>query len=127
MVYSIIFNQLCNAFLNLTALKLLSTTLFLVISQTLFAQSPDYAKLEFWAAHPDKKDASDLETDLVKTKNVDVFYIYPTIYTQPNFTDFSASLSDQKLNAEIEATAIFHQARTFSGLANIYAPFYRQM
>lgn len=108
-------------------MKLHQTIFLLLSTHLLFAQAPDYSKLDYWAAHPTKKDASDIETELSSQPSVDVFYIYPTIYTQPNFTDFSASLSDQKLNAEIEATAIFHQARTFSGLANIYAPFYRQM
>lgn len=108
-------------------MKFIKTTLLLFIAQGLFAQAPDYSKLEFWAAHPDKKDASDPEIDVMKTKNVDVFYIYPTIYTNPDFTDFSASLSNNELNQEIQSTAIYHQASTFAGLANIYAPYYRQM
>ncbi|MEY2923645.1 MAG: hypothetical protein RLZZ337_185 [Bacteroidota bacterium] len=104
------------------------TTLFILFLSLLsIAQIPDYSKLDFWAAHPDKIDASDIEVEGVSKRNIDVFYIYPTIYTQADFTSFSASLDDKKLEEEVESTAIFHQASTFSGIANIYAPFYRQM
>lgn len=101
--------------------------LILFFAQQTFAQVPDYKNLDFWVAHPDKKDASDIEEAEKAQLEVDVFYIYPTIYTQPNYTSFSASLADEALNKKIEETAIFHQASVFSGLANVYSPFYRQM
>jgi hypothetical protein len=109
------------------SVKLFNTSIMLLLSQLAMAQAPNYAKLDFWAAHPDKKDASDLKEPSDKKYDVDVFYIYPTIYAEPNFSSFSASLSDKELNKEIEETVIFHQASVFNGLANVYSPFYRQM
>ena len=92
-----------------------------------FAQAPDYASLKYWAAHPQKTDASDWTNPEHKTSNVDVFYIYPTIFLNPNFSSYSADVNDEALNKEIEELAIKNQASVFNGIANVYAPFYRQM
>lgn len=92
-----------------------------------FAQVPEYTNLKFWAAHPDKEDASDWTNPDQKKSTIDVFYIYPTIYLNPKFSSFSADINDEVLNKEIEETAIKNQASVFNGLANVYAPFYRQM
>lgn len=91
------------------------------------AQNPNYNSLNHWAAHPDKKDASDWTKQDSADSKIDVFFVYPTLYMDPEFGYFNADINDSKLNKEIEETAIKFQASVFNGLANVYAPFYRQM
>jgi hypothetical protein len=96
---------------------------------------PNYSENQSWAALPTISDMADL---LPKSKNVlgdnqakapaDVFYIYPTIYTQlpENEYTWNASTEDQKLNAKIDNSAIKNQATVFNGSCKVYAPRYRQ-
>jgi len=91
---------------------------------------PDYSKIEHWAAHPNKFDASDvLPKNLVKDTlcldSIDVFFIYPTIYTKGD--QWNADVNNKKLNKKIDHTALKYQANVFAGLANVYSPIYRQM
>ena len=49
--------------------------------------APDYARLDFWAAHPYKKDPSDsvpkpLRASYRPDSTADVFFIHPTTYTE---------------------------------------------
>ena len=68
---------------------------FLVMTAQLFAQAPfndspvfepiDYNNLNYWAAHPDKKDNADRipGTEILAKSNLeaDVFFVHPTIYS----------------------------------------------
>lgn len=92
---------------------------------------PDYSSLKMWVAHPQKKDESDrypknlIEPLPEKASEIDVFFVYPTLYLAgPNW---NADVNNKGLNREIEHTTIRHQASVFNGLANIYSPLYRQM
>ena len=93
--------------------------------------TPDYSKLEYWAAHPDKWDPSDtiplpLKNN-VQEKEVDVFFIHPTTYTgtmpegKPN-----ASIDDSTLNYKTDYSPIMYQASAFNERARVFAPRYRQ-
>ncbi|MEY2586514.1 MAG: hypothetical protein RLY11_363 [Bacteroidota bacterium] len=92
---------------------------------------PDYSKVEYWAAHPDKWDPSDtVPLPLRKgslDKEVDVFFIHPTTYTgafpedQPN-----ASIDDSTINYKTDYTSILFQASAFNERARVFAPRYRQ-
>lgn len=94
--------------------------------------APDYSKMEFWAAHPDVKDNADrtpgnLFKDNQANAEVDVFYIYPTIYTGKKDQDqWNAPVTDQDFNENVDKTAILNQASVFNGAGKIYAPRYRQ-
>ena len=93
---------------------------------------PDYSQLQFWAAHPDKKDPSDsIPKPLLKNYNpsnkVDVFFIHPTSYldsTKPS--GWNASLKDVKLNIYTDFSSILNQASIFNEVGRVYAPRYRQ-
>ena len=90
---------------------------------------PNYSDLSCWVAHPLKADFSDkfpknFSTDTT-IKGIDVFFIYPTLLLKGE--QWNASVEDKKLNKKINTTAIKYQANVFNGLANIYAPLYRQM
>lgn len=95
---------------------------------------PDYSSFDFWAAHPDKKDAADsipLKSGLRNEQaeaRADVFFIYPTIFTaKPTGSyDWNADVRDVKLNHSIQLSTILNQASIFNGTAKVYAPYYRQ-
>lgn len=92
--------------------------------------TPEYNNLANWMAHPNKFDGSDLLpenliSDTLCLDSIDVFYVYPTIYTKGN--QWNADINDLKLNQQIDEMALQNQANVFSGIANIYSPTYRQM
>ncbi len=93
---------------------------------------PDYSKLDYWAAHPDKKDPSDsvpkpLRKDFQPDSTVDVFFIYPTTYTDPKKPfGCNASIDDPNLNAKTDYTTILLQASIFNEAGRIFSPRYRQ-
>lgn len=74
--------------------------------------APDYSVDSAWLAKPDATD-----------KAIDVFYVYPTIYsgTDPENMD----ISDPALRANA-AGLLEAQAAVYSPHANLFAPFYRQ-
>jgi hypothetical protein len=95
----------------------------------LISDNPDYSNLEYWAAHPFKKDPSDSIPselhDTVKDTIADVFFIHPTTYTGLK-KGWNASLSDNELNSKTDYTTILYQASAFNQHCRIFAPRYRQ-
>ncbi len=96
--------------------------------------TPNYENLKYWIAHPDVEDKADLVpgkgeiSDNQSNAQVDVFFVYPTIYTgeqKPSFPWF-ADINDLELNDKIANTTIKYQASVFNGSAKIYSPLYRQ-
>lgn len=93
---------------------------------------PDYAKLEYWAAHPDKVDPADRVPDSSLKldggrSNVDVFFVYPTTYTKGKPKGkWNASLEDEDLRMKTDSGTILHQASIFNGSGRVFAPYYRQ-
>lgn len=92
--------------------------------------APDYSDLYYWAAHPDKQDPSDSVPDpQLKPgkglKDVDVFFLHPTIYTgKPR--GWNGDLHDSVLNKATDESTILHQASIFNSVGNVFAPRYRQ-
>lgn len=91
--------------------------------------APDYAKLQFWSAHPDQLDSSNLApVGSVpidpKQANVDVFYIQPTThFTGGQWNSDMSTLAFAEQGTEhIIATT----ASVFSSCCRIFAPRYRQ-
>lgn len=96
--------------------------------------APDYSQLKYWIAHPEKDDAADLVPgkgelrEYQETSDVDVFFIYPTIYTKKQNPDhpWIADVDDEKLNKQIAKSTIRNQATIFNSSAKVYSPLYRQ-
>lgn len=91
--------------------------------------APDYSKPEYWAALPFRQDAADVipksETWISDSlKQVDVFYIYPTIYQKGS--TWNADVNDEKLNDRIDRLPVKYQASAFNRVGRVYAPRYRQ-
>jgi len=101
-------------------------------AKQLYADLPDYSNLQYWAAHPDKKDPSDslpapLKAGYHPNSNIDVFFVHPTTYldsTKPY--GWTASLNDYKTNLKTDYYVILNQASIFNEAGRIFAPRYRQ-
>ena len=97
----------------------------------LLGDTPSYSEIKYWVEHPEKDNhyasLPKNYTDTLYNSNprIDVFFIHPTLYLKGN--RWNADINDKKLNKEIGNSAIKNQASVFLGIANIYAPHYRQM
>ena len=91
--------------------------------------SPDYNDLQYWAAHPFKRDPSDSVPrplrDEATDSAVDVFFIHPTTYTQHIKTN-NAFIDDNYVNAKTDYSTILYQASVFNAQCRVFAPRYRQ-
>lgn len=93
------------------------------------ADRANYSSPHSWAALPFRKDKADfIPRDEVwvhdSLKEVDVFYIYPTLYQRGK--NWNADIQNRRLNRKIEKYPIKFQASVFNRHARVYAPFYRQ-
>ena len=92
---------------------------------------PNYDDLNYWAASPFKEDPSDeVPNELnnsVKDSLADVFFIYPTSYTDTKMPDgWNADIDDQKINEKTDKESILYQASIFNKYCRVFAPRYRQ-
>lgn len=93
---------------------------------------PDYSNLNYWAAHPWKKDPSDsVPKPLIhesKDSMIDVFFIHPTTLTSKKLRGktWNASINDAELNAKTDYSSILYQASVFNSNCRVFAPRYRQ-
>ncbi|MBL0055267.1 MAG: DUF3089 domain-containing protein [Chitinophagaceae bacterium] len=91
---------------------------------------PDYKQLDYWAAHPAKKDPSDSIPESlrnrVNTREADVFFLYPTSLTDGSDPRWNAEIDDAEINAKTDYSSILYQASVFNAQCRVYAPRYRQ-
>jgi Protein of unknown function (DUF3089) len=92
---------------------------------------PDYAHLDYWAAHPWKKDLSDsvpkpLQTSYISDSTVDVFFLHPTTLTNKNDSQWNAAIDDAAINSKTDYSTILYQASAFNEQTRVFAPRYRQ-
>ena len=92
---------------------------------------PDYSDLNYWAAHPWKKNNSDsipkpLRRDYKKDSSADVFFIYPTTLTSSTDQRWNADIDDAAINAKTDNSTILYQASVFNESCRVFAPRYRQ-
>ena len=92
--------------------------------------APDYNDLYYWAAHPWKKDPSDsvpgpLRANHRVDSTSDVFFIYPTSFTDQTDTGWNAGIDDPFINAKTDYSSILYQASAFNEF-RLFSPRYRQ-
>lgn len=92
---------------------------------------PDYSNLNYWAAHPYKNDPSDNVpsglNDGMKDSLADVFFIYPTTYTDEKMPmGWNADIDNEELNRKTDKTTILCQASVFNKYCRVFTPRYRQ-
>jgi hypothetical protein len=96
------------------------------------AVSPDYSNIDYWAAHPYKRDPSDsvpkpLRKQYHPDSTVDVFFIHPTTYTDDKRSfGWNAPIYNAELAAKTDYSTILYQASIFNEAGRIFAPRYRQ-
>jgi pimeloyl-ACP methyl ester carboxylesterase len=90
---------------------------------------PDYSQLDYWAAHPWKKDPSDsIPAPLIGEKTdslADAFFIYPTTYTDAR-QGWNADINDPYISAKTDYSSILYQASVFNQHCRVFSPRYRQ-
>ena len=92
---------------------------------------PDFSNLDYWAASPFKNNPSDnVPADLKdrsKDSLADVFFIYPTSYTDKEMPDgWNAAIDDAAINEKTDKGSILYQASVFNKYCRVFAPRYRQ-
>lgn len=95
------------------------------------SSAPDYSDPYYWAALPSKEDPADsIPEGIASAKNkpqVDVFFLYPTIYTgKKGDTEWNAPVNDDDFNERVDESTILFQASVFNAAGSVYAPRYRQ-
>lgn len=93
--------------------------------------TPDYSSLNYWASHPWKTDPADNIPLSIQDKNkdslADVFFIYPTTYTDIAMPmGWNADIDNEALNKKTDNSTILYQASVFNKYCRIFAPRYRQ-
>jgi hypothetical protein len=91
--------------------------------------APDYSQQKYWSALPFRTDAADIipadETWVNDSlKDVDVFYIYPTVYTHGS--TWNEDDDNKKQNRIVDNKPVKYQASVFNATCRVYAPRYRQ-
>jgi hypothetical protein len=92
---------------------------------------PDYTNLDYWAAHPDKKDPSDSIPAPLRSETrdtlADVFFLHPTTFTDKKEADRpNAAIDDDYINAKTDYSTILFQASAFNQQSRVFSPRYRQ-
>ena len=102
-----------------------------LLSETGFPKAPDYKYMKNWISSPKKEIAlpSNYIDSLSDFKsNIDVFYIYPTVYYSGyNGNFWNSDIESQDHINRVDALALKNQASVFSGITNVYTPLYRQL
>ena len=92
---------------------------------------PNYGHLDYWAAHPWKKDLSDSVPQPLRLEPVDssadVFFLHPTMYTMKlKGKPLNATIDDPYLNAKTDYSSILYQASVFNQSSRVFAPRFRE-
>lgn len=104
--------------MNVKKLIILLIALFFSLTLVAFAnesQTIDYSKSEHWLSLP-----STVE------KEVDVFYLYPTVFQKTDKNEPNICNIDNPSMLKYSKLARAFQASAFETVGNIYAPYYRQ-
>ncbi|MGB0790119.1 MAG: DUF3089 domain-containing protein [Flavobacteriaceae bacterium] len=90
-------------------------------------KSPDYSKSESWAVLPGQYPTPLSEVIGVQDlKPIDVFFIYPTLFSDKKDPAWNADIYRSDLREEVIALSVTYQASAFTDAGNLYVPFYRQ-
>lgn len=114
-------------------MKVFGTYTFLIVafilsSNTVQAQSTvDYSLINNWATTPNTYPAS-LKQMVIDSSftATDVFYVYPTLYTNPNDSAWNIDLQNKKQREKVIEVAVKNQASAWANAGQVYVPYYRQ-
>jgi hypothetical protein len=90
-------------------------------------EAPDYSNPDHWAVLPTKIPEQLKRFIKPKVKlEADVFFVYPTLFTDKKNDAWNASISDTVFNNEILNQSIHFQASAWASSGKLYVPYYRQ-
>ena len=90
-------------------------------------KNPDYSKSESWAVLPGQYPQSLSEVvGEESVKSVDVFFIYPTLFSDKKDPAWNADIFRSDIREEVISLSVTNQASAFAEAGNLYVPFYRQ-
>ncbi|MFA4855302.1 MAG: DUF3089 domain-containing protein [archaeon] len=98
------------------AMAIILISIILIAGNASQEPYPDYSKSEHWLSLPSSPE-----------KKVDVFYLYPTSFQKSNENDPNICEIDNPSMLKNSKAAFATQATAFEPVANIYAPYYRQV
>ncbi|MDP6909269.1 MAG: DUF3089 domain-containing protein, partial [Flavobacteriales bacterium] len=106
-----------------------STAQKIGFDQEVHPVAPDYQQTSSWSALPFRDDVADVlpkneEWIDDSLKQVDVFYVHPTMYQKGPL--WNASLGMKKINRKVDKYPVRLQASVFNASCRVYAPRYRQ-
>ncbi len=87
----------------------------------------DYSKEQNWAVTPNAYPSSLMA--LIKDSivpNTDVFYVYPTLYTQKSDTGWNIAIDNKTQQKKVLNSAVKYQASAWANAGKLYVPYYRQ-
>ena len=89
--------------------------------------SPNYADERYWAVLPNQyPDALTAITGAFEEKDTDVFFVYPTLFTDKKDPAWNADIHREDLRENVINQSVKYQASAFAAAGNLYVPFYRQ-
>lgn len=113
---------------NFTFIKIISVGLVCFCQTILLGQILDYSKRENWIQFPNKKEGTEKQYGIKKdttTLSVDVFFVAPTVLTDPKDLRWNAEMSDENWKTDMKLPVQF-QASAWKSCGTLYAPFYQQ-
>jgi hypothetical protein len=92
------------------------------------SQITDYSKLDAWAVTPNNPPAvlNDYIKDSTLIRNVDVFYVYPTLFLDKNDQRWNIPLSDEEQRKKVVENAVRFQSSAWAEAGRLFVPFYQQ-
>ena len=91
-------------------------------------RAPDYSKQNSWAVlpemHPDGLQA--VIGDTIPLAGVDVFFLYPTLFTDPKEEGWNADIYTEKIRKDVDNFAVKYQASAWARSGRLFVPYYRQ-
>ena len=88
---------------------------------------PDYSESKSWAVLPGKYPRVLKGFEKIKRdQKADVFYIYPTLFSDKNVSDWNADIWTSSIRQDVFDTAVKYQASAWQNAGDLYVPFYRQ-
>ena len=89
--------------------------------------SPIYSDNENWTVLPNQwPDELNVVVTNFEEKKADVFYIYPTLFTDKKDSQWNANVKNKLIRKEVLSKAVVFQASAWAKAGNLYVPFYRQ-
>jgi len=91
-------------------------------------KEPNYHLLSSWAVLPDKytDDFKAFASQQIDTLQADVFYVYPTVFTDKKDIRWNVPMDDAEQNESVLGKAALMQASAFATSGRVYVPYYRQ-